>query len=239
LEADLTGFKISGSTSMKFENIYSKSGNRIQNILSVSDKITFEDIPEQYRNSSCIHLGPVFNEINEELIPQVRKSFDFISLEGQGFTRGKKANSKKIILHPWFEYEKYLPQLDVLKVDDLELKSITDSKRLEDAIDKALATGLGLLVITRAHNGAIIYHKKKRFDIPAIPTEVVDATGAGDTFITAFLLEYLKTRDCYYSGLIAATAAAFKISFSGPIPKYTRQDILTKLQTIYPDFQEK
>ncbi|MHA1737174.1 MAG: PfkB family carbohydrate kinase [Candidatus Heimdallarchaeota archaeon] len=238
-EADLTGFKITGPTSMKFENFYSESGKRTQHILSVSDKITFEDIPKQYFNSSGIHLGPVFNEINEKLISQVRDSFDFVSLEGQGFTRGKKDNSKKIILHPWLDYEKYLPKLDVLKVDDLELKGITDSTKLEEAIDKTLATGLELLVITRAHKGAIIYHKKKRIDIPAIPTQVVDATGAGDTFITAFLLEYLKTKDCYYSGLIAATAAAFKISFSGPIPKYNRQDILTKLKLIYPDFQEK
>jgi sugar/nucleoside kinase (ribokinase family) len=238
-DADLTGFKIIGPSSMKFENIYSESGKRTQHILSVSDKITFEDIPKQYYNSSCIHLGPVFNEINEELISQVKKAFDFISLEGQGFTRGNKANSKKVILHPWLDYEKYLPKLNLLKVDDLELKSITNSKKLTEAIDKALATGLELLVITRAHKGAIIYHKKKRFDIPAIPTKVVDATGAGDTFITAFLLEYLKTKDCYYSGLIAATAAAFKISFSGPIPKYNRKDILSKLKSVYPDFHEK
>lgn len=239
LEADLTGFKITGQTSMKFENFYSKSGKRTQQILSVSDKITFEDIPKQYFNSSCIHLGPVFNEINEKLISEVREAFDFVSLEGQGFTRGKKENSKKIILHPWLDYEEFLPKLNVLKVDDLELKGITGSAKLEEAIDKALATGLELLVITRAHKGAIIFHKEKRYDIPAIPTEVVDATGAGDTFITAFLLEYLKTNDCYYSGLIAAAAASFKISFSGPNPTYNRQDILTKLKSIYSDFEEK
>ncbi|MHA1126351.1 MAG: carbohydrate kinase family protein [Candidatus Heimdallarchaeota archaeon] len=239
LDADLTGFKITGQSSMKFENVYSETGKRTQNILSVSDKIVFEDIPKQYFNTSCIHLGPVFNEISEKLISQVRESFDFVSLDGQGFTRGQKENSKKIILHPWLDYETFLPKLDVLKVDDLELKGITGSTKLDEAIDKALATGIELLVITKAHKGAIIYHKKKRYDIPVIPVDVVDATGAGDTFITAFLLEYLKTKDCYYSGLIAATAAAFKISFSGPIPTYNRQDILTKLKSIYPDFEEK
>ena len=239
LEADLTGFKIIGQSSMKFENIYAVNGKRTQNILSVSDKITFDDIPKEYFKTECIHLGPVFNEVDEKFISQVRASFKFVSLDGQGFTRGKKENSNQVVLHPWLDYEKFLPKLDVLKVDDFELKGITESTKLDEAIDKALATGLELLVITRAHKGSIIYYRKKRFDIPAIPTEVVDATGAGDTFITAFLLEYLKTKDCYYSGLVAATAAAYKISFSGPIPTYDRQDILTKLKSIYPDFQEK
>ena len=239
LEADLTGFKITGSGSMKFENIYAESGKRTQNVLSISDNITFEDIPKQYFNSPCIHLGPVFNEINEELITRVTDTFDFVSLDGQGFTRSKKENSKKVVHQTWVDYKEFLPLLNVLKVDDLELKGLIGTKSLKDATEKALTTGLELLIITRAHKGAIIYHKDERFDIPAVPTTVVDATGAGDTFITAFLFEYQKTKDCYYSGLIAAAAASFKISFSGPIPNYTRDDILAKLHSIYPKFKEK
>ncbi len=48
LGADLNGFKIIGSTSMKFENKYDLQGQRTQRVLSVSDKIFFSDIPEMY-----------------------------------------------------------------------------------------------------------------------------------------------------------------------------------------------
>ncbi|NHJ33627.1 MAG: hypothetical protein FK732_12270 [Asgard group archaeon] len=239
LDADLNGFKIIGSTSMKFENKYDSKGKRTQKVLSVSEKISFNDIPEMYFNSNCIHLGPVFNEITPNLINEVRDVFNFVSLDGQGFTRSLDEKTRKVVLEPWLNYEEYLPMLDVLKVDDTEIKGITATNKLKDAIELALDTGIELLIITQAHKGAIIYHKKKRYDIPAIPTNVVDETGAGDTFITAFLLEYLKTKDCNYSGLIAAAAASFKISTSGPIPNYTREDMLNKLKAFLPDFVEK
>jgi sugar/nucleoside kinase (ribokinase family) len=205
----------------------------------MSEKITIDDIPESYYNVPCIHLGPVFNEINLDLIAKVREKFPFVSLDGQGFIRSTHGESKKIILQTWDEYEKYLSYLNLLKVDDTELKNMTKASKLDDAIELILETDLPLLVITRAYKGAIIFKDDERFDIPAIPTTIIDETGAGDTFITAFLLEYLKTNDCYYSGLIAASTASFKIANSGPVPQYTREHIIQKLKNHIPGFQEK
>lgn len=235
--ADLTGFTISGRTSMRFKNCYDSNGQRSQRLLSISEPISIKDIPNQYYNIPVIHLGPVFNEINVELLSKVREIFKIVSLDGQGFTRNVEEKSKRIILEPWLHYEDYLPKIDILKVDDAELKSITSTTTLEEGIERVLETGLKLLVITQAHKGAIIYKGKKRYDIPAFPTKVVDATGAGDTFIIAFLFEYLRTKDCYNSGLFAAATAAFKISTAGPIPKYNRSDIIRRLRN-FSAFQE-
>ncbi len=237
--ADLNGFKIDGQTSMKFENKYSAKGKRTQKLLSTSEKISFDDIPESYIHTSCIHLGPVFNEIDTDLLLKVRDHFKLVSLDGQGFTRSVEKGSKKIVLKPWLDYSEYLPLIDVLKVDDTELMGITATTNLDDAINLALKTKLKFLVITRAHNGAIIFHNEQRYDIPAVPTTIIDETGAGDTFITAFLLEYLRTEDCYYSALIAACTASYKIAHLGPMPNYTKDDIIIKLKSIYPDFIEK
>lgn len=239
LDADLNGFSITGQTSMRFENKYKASGKRIQKVLSFSEKITFKDIPEIFYSIPCIHLGPVFNEIDPQLIDEVRDVFKIVSLDGQGFTRSTEKDNGAIVLKPWLDYKEYFSKLDVLKVDDIELKGITGTTRLKEAIDLALATNLKTLVITRAHKGAIIYHLKKRYDIPTIPTNVVDATGAGDAFIIAYLLEHIITNDCYYSGLIAAAAASFTISFSGPEPQYTRDDIISKLKQTQTNFQLK
>lgn len=230
LDADLNGFTISGSSSMRFVNSYSYSGKRTQKVLSYSEKITFKDIPELYHSAPCIHLGPVFNEISPDIIDDLRDVFKIISLEGQGFTRTAQKKHGKIVLKPWLDYKEYFPKIDVLKVDDTELKGLIGTTRLKEAIELTLATGIQTIVITRAHKGAIIFDRGKRFDIPALETDVVDATGAGDTFITAFLLEYMITSDCYYSGLIAAATSALKISYSGPIPKFSREDVIAKLE---------
>lgn len=239
LGADLNGFIITGNSSMKFENKYNKKGIRTQRILSVSEKISFCDIPKSYYNTPCIHLGPVFNEIDVELITKVRETFSFVSLDGQGFTRNMNKKTKKVILKPWLNYQQFLPLLDVLKVDDIELMGITKSTELNKAIELALATDIKILVITRAQNGAIIFENKKRYDIPALPTKVVDATGAGDTFITTFLIEYMQTKNAYHSALLAAAASSFKISTSGPESHYNRMDLYTKLRQTIPNFEPK
>ncbi|NHJ49552.1 MAG: hypothetical protein FK733_17310 [Asgard group archaeon] len=239
LEADLNGFQISGNTSMKFKNIYDLKGNRSQEILSSSEEITFEDIPMAYNSVPWIHLGPVFNEISIDIITKIRKKFDFISLDIQGLIRSTKGSSKKIIHKKLANFDEFLPKLNLLKVDDNELKNMTGNKKLSKAIDLVLNTGLEHLVITRAHNGATIYRKDECFEIPAFPTTIVDETGAGDTFITAYILEFLKTNDCQYAGLIAASTASFNISTLGSITNYTREDVINKIQSQYSEFQEK
>jgi len=231
LGADLRGFSIAGTSSMRFENRYDSSGKRTQKLLSQSQQLTFTDIPKSYYSVPCIHLGPVFDEISVRLLAEVREHFSLISLDAQGFARSVEDKNSRIILKPRVELQTILPYLDILKVDDQELKCLTTTTRLADAITVALASDLKLLIITRAHKGAIIFHNKQRIDIPAFPTTIVDETGAGDTFITAFLLDFLTTDNVYHAGLIAAAAAAFKISSSGPIPTYTRSDVLQKVQT--------
>lgn len=231
LGPDLRGFKISGESSMVFENRYTPKGRRVQRLLATSEKITFSEIPTAYLSISCVHLGPVFNEIPIELISQVRKHYKLVSLDAQGFTRSVDKKKGHIVLKSQVDLQEILPYIDILKVDDNEIKCLTSSTKLADAIATVLAFNLDFLIITRAHKGAIIFHHNQRIDIPAFPTTIVDETGAGDTFIVAFLLTYLATVDAYYSGLVAASAASYKIATAGPFPTYTRDDILTKVQT--------
>ena len=48
----------------------------------------------------------------------------------------------------------------------------------------------------------------EQFEMAAIPTDVVDTTGAGDSFNAGFLAEYLKgaeLRACLESGMLAGS----------------------------------
>ena len=49
-----------------FENIYSESGRR-QTLHHQAAHISFEFVPEAWRNASIIHLGPVAQELDSEL----------------------------------------------------------------------------------------------------------------------------------------------------------------------------
>lgn len=59
----------------------------------------------------------------------------------------------------------------------------------EDAIRDLLAGGVGLLVLTRGAEGAVLHRPGSHpFAVPAVPVEtVVDVTGAGDAFVAGVL----------------------------------------------------
>lgn len=56
----------------------------------------------------------------------------------------------------------------------------------------ALAGGARTAVVTRGAAGAIATDGSRWFEQPAIPTDVVDTTGAGDAFIAAFISAQLE-----------------------------------------------
>ena len=72
-----------------------------------------------------------------------------------------------------------------------------------------------MVVLTQDMNGATVFEHGRRRHFPAFPVEVVDPTGAGDTFTTAFLLNYYQTRDIHSACIAAHCTASFIIQGKG------------------------
>ncbi|KYH41348.1 MAG: ATP-dependent 6-phosphofructokinase [Candidatus Bathyarchaeota archaeon B63] len=69
--------------------------------------------------------------------------------------------------------------------------------------------------------------------IPAVSAEkIVDLTGAGDTYVAGFILEYLRTGKPGWSALFASGVASFTIEGLGTSTIPTREDVLTRLKSI-------
>ena len=56
--------------------------------------------------------------------------------------------------------------------------------------------------------GAIVYDHGKRFVVKVHPVHAVNAIGAGDVFLTSFVVEYIRTKDTHQSGRFAADYTA-------------------------------
>ena len=75
--------------------------------------------------------------------------------------------------------------------------------------EEAIAGGAKLAVVTRGSEGSIAFDGATWWTQPALPVEVVDTTGAGDSYIAGFLDALARGSDvpeCMRAG--AATAAA-------------------------------
>lgn len=84
-----------------------------------------------------------------------------------------------------------LEHLDVLIPNENELMALAGERDLERAV-QAMAARVPLLVVKLGADGAMALQGTERVRLPALPVQVLDTTGAGDTFDGGFLAGWLR-----------------------------------------------
>lgn len=87
------------------------------------------------------------------------------------------------------------------------------AKRLSEIYKDAL------IVLKLDAKGALILEKNRFINIPATSNNLIDATGAGDSFAGAFLAQYLKGKSAEESAIFANLLASWVIEQLGARPK--------------------
>ncbi len=127
---------------------------------------------------------------------------------------------------------------ETLTLADIVLPGLDDARQIlgidnADSIAKRmLDAGAGIVGLTLGSEGALIATPDETRVIEGFPVEVIDASGAGDTFDGAFLADYLVHGDPFQAGRFANAAAALSTRGYGavdPIPR--RDDVERFLET--------
>ena len=84
-----------------------------------------------------------------------------------------------------------LPEVDVFLPNEVEALSIARISVVEDAIARLRSAGAGTVVVKTAGQGAVAAQAGDAVAVAGIPTQVVDSTGAGDSFDAGFLAGFL------------------------------------------------
>lgn len=78
--------------------------------------------------------------------------------------------------------------VDALMLNDAELRMLTEEPNLVRAARKVMSWGPRLVVAKQGEYGSALFHEDEFFALPAFPLEdVVDPTGAGDSFAGGFV----------------------------------------------------
>jgi fructokinase len=85
-----------------------------------------------------------------------------------------------------------IPAVDLLKVNETELRILSSQDELEPAAMTLLEMGPKLCVITLGQKGSYYQSREGGGFIPAFPVETVDATGCGDAFIAGLLTRLVR-----------------------------------------------
>ena len=90
---------------------------------------------------------------------------------------------------------KLMTQLDVSVINEGEAKMFTEKTNLVDIAEGISNAGPKNVIIKRGEYGAAFFGQEQRFIVPAYPVEnVVDPTGAGDSFAGGFMGLYRRGR---------------------------------------------
>ncbi len=86
-----------------------------------------------------------------------------------------------------------IPYVDIMKISDEETLLITKEENIELAAKQLLNHGIAIVVVTLGSKGAYVCTHKGGAYVDGFVSEVVDTTGAGDSFWGGFLYRILGT----------------------------------------------
>ncbi len=197
--------RIPSPTTTTFENIY-LDGRRKQYIHAIATPIDRNSVPETWRESPIIHLGPLVNEISGEIV----RIFDDESLIGvtpQGWMR-QWDETGYVEPRRWQNAETVLSRANVL------VFSQEDVAEMPGEIDR-LAELAEIMVVTHGPAGATVFIGGQPTHHPAFEAVEVDPTGAGDVFAAAFLIRLRETGNPHEATRFAHATASLAIEGPG------------------------
>jgi len=159
-------------------------------------------ISAQQKNSKNVFLANYDPDVQQAFLAQFHKP-EFVGMD----TMNLWINTKKPAL------TRLMKQADLLIVNDAEAKAFTDERNLLKAAKALSRQGPHMVIIKKGEHGVLFYSKNFVFALPAYPLEeVLDPTGAGDTFAGGVMGYLAKASKINSQTLIKALSYATILS---------------------------
>jgi len=134
------------------------------------------DLPESYRQADVVFLGNMHPLLQQSVLDQV-KTRRVVGMDSMNL---------------WIEttpteLRNVLGRVDIVKIDDSEVRDLAGVYNLRKAAAAVQGFGPRTLIATRGSHGAMLFTPNGIFSAPAYPLEdEADPTGAGDCFAGGF-----------------------------------------------------
>ncbi len=124
---------------------------------------------------------------------------------------------------PREELRSVLPHVDLFCPDLEEAARLTGESRLDALISGLHDLGAGIVGIRMGASGSLVSMPTGDvYQVPAVPTTIVDVTGAGDAYCGGFLVGLSEGDDVARAAARAATSASFALEQFG-VPRITTE----------------
>jgi len=143
-------------------------------------------LPDNYRDCEYLFLGNIHPSLQGDVLRQMSTRPKITALDTMNLW----------IQHTRTDLLEVIKQVDILLVNDSEAMMLSGQMQLVEAAKTIGRMGPSTVIIKQGEHGALLIQGERLFSVPAYPLcNVVDPTGAGDTFAGGFLGYLAKTGD--------------------------------------------
>lgn len=143
-------------------------------------------IPSDYKKCEYLFLGNIDPELQLRVLNQMENTKRTACDTMNFWIEGKREKLLEVIR-----------EIDILFINDDEVKMLTGKKNIFIAAEAAMELGPQLIVIKRGEYGSMAVAEDFIFFVPIYPVKnVIDPTGAGDSFAGGFM-GYLAAQKKY------------------------------------------
>jgi sugar/nucleoside kinase (ribokinase family) len=185
-------------------------------------------LPEAYRQAPYVMLGNLDPGVQEKVLDQMAERPALVVMDTMNFWMDSALEKLKQVI----------ARVDILTINDAEARQLSGEHSLVRAAERILAMGPKYLVVKKGEHGALLFGAGRVFFAPALPLEdVVDPTGAGDTFAGGFIGYLARTQDHSFDNLkraiiVGSALASFTCEKFGieRLLEISREDIDERIQ---------
>ncbi len=182
---DLRGFKVENGKTFHYDGSYDKTlstRTTLKTELNVLGNFK-ATVPDEYRKSEYVYLANNDPVQNAELI----KEFDNVKFSMCDTIEFWIAHKKLSVI-------KMIKSVDAVVINDEEAKLLTKEHNLIKCAKKMMNWGAKYIVIKKGEHGSLLFYDDVIFPSVAFSLEdIVDPTGAGDSFAGA-MIGYLANK---------------------------------------------
>lgn len=175
--------------------------------------LQYDHFPAAYRAARAFHFGIHPDNPNLEVIHALRDAGVTVSVEPfRDAGRALTAEHVQMLVSAGHIFS---PNL-------VEAESMIGAADPHEQIRLLAAAGAGVIALRMGEAGSIVHRADtgETWQIPAVPTTVVDPTGAGNAYCGGFVVGWCQADDLRLAGCYGSVAASFLIEQIGLPPAH-------------------
>lgn len=175
----MSGIQIAKGKTFHWVGSYDQNLNEAKTLSTALNVFEHFDpqLSEAHRKAAFLFLGNIDPVLQLSVLNQA-KSTGLVACDSMNFWITGKPD----------ELRAMLKRVDILSINETEAYLLSGKKNVLAAVEQIRKMGPSVVVVKRGEYGAMLFTEKGVFIAPAFPvSQVVDPTGAGDSFAGGFM----------------------------------------------------